>query len=345
MQSKEERISQNNVIIKTCYWTDLIYLSMRLIFMIIFFIGGYNELGFISLGSVIIYTLFSLLIKFKKYYLYVLGCGNEFLVYSILGTIFAGSAPGFYLNIVGLSIVSFFTVYFSIKKRPLHTAITWTVMSIIICLGLHIYCIFKEPITPLTVWVNSVLFAIHIVVVFGFIIGYLLIFTKYAMNLEEKIKKESRIDQLTKIANRYDLFNYLDTIEDKNDYALAMFDIDDFKTVNDTFGHSCGDFILKTIADIVKEHSEGYFLSRYGGEEFIIIAKINDDINSVYNHLDFLRELIKKNDFYFNGNIIKITISFGIEKYHDNITDEKWIVEADNKLYVSKRTGKNKITM
>ena len=345
MQSKEERISQNNVIVKTCYTTDLVYLSMRLVFMILFFIAGAYILAYISLGSVIIYILYSLLIKNRKYYLYALGCGNEFIIYSILGTIFGGAGAGFYLNIVGLSIVSFFTVYFSIKKRPLHTAVSWTVMSVLICLGLHLYCIFNEPYYHFDKWLTAILFAIHIVVVFGFIIGYLLIFTRYAMNLEEKIKNESRVDQLTKVANRYDLFNYLDTIENKQDYSLAMFDIDDLKVVNDTYGHVCGDYILKAIAEIASQHSNDYFVSRYGGEEFIVIAKTDGNDDIIYKHLDSLREKIKEHEFNFNGNIIRTTISVGIEKYHDDISIEKWIDLADNKLYVSKKTGKNKITM
>ena len=346
MQSIEEKKTQNNVIVKTCYMTDLAYAIIRLICIPIFFIVGANILAYISIGSVVIYILYLLLLKYKKYYLYALACGNEFIIYASVITILSGFSTGFYLNIVGLSIVSFFTVYFSFKERKISGSVKWTITSLLICIGLQIYCTFG-PIyySDFPVWAVSVLFGINLVVVFEFIIFYLLIFTKYAMTLENKIKNESRVDQLTKISNRYDLFNYLDSIENKTDYALSIFDIDDFKKVNDTYGHVCGDYILKEIANIIKTNCNESFVSRYGGEEFIIITKIYGDINTAYELLEKIRNLIANNKFEFENQAINITISVGIEKYDSDITIEKWIDLADSKLYRSKESGKNKTTM
>ena len=345
MQSIEEKKHQNDVIVKTCYTTDIVYLGIRLLCMIIFFIANAFILAYVSLGSIIIYLLFSLLIKNKKYYLYALGCGFEFILYSSIATILCGFAAGFYLNIIGLSIVSFFTVYFSLKERKIGSAVTWTIMSIFICLGLHIYCSLVEPYYHFEKWVTTVFFGIHIIIVFSFIIGYLMIFTKYALTLENKIKNESRVDQLTKVSNRYDLFNYLESIEDKSNYSLAILDIDDFKKINDTYGHICGDYILKEIAKIAKLNSDNSFVSRYGGEEFIVIVKTDGNKDIAYNILERIRTIIENNNFIFENQNIKITISVGIETYHDDILNEKWIDLADEKLYVSKGTGKNKITM
>lgn len=345
MQSLEERKSQNNVIIKTCSITDIIYFSIRIFFMILFFIAKAYIAAYISLGAAIIYLLLSLLIKNKKYYVYALVCGFEFLIYPAILTVLTGFETGFYLNIIGICIVSFFTVYFSLKERSIKVAVRYTVLAIMTCLGLHLYCTLNEPYYFLDRWFIIVSFGVNLLIVFAFIIGYLVIFTKYALKLENKIKNESRIDQLTKLSNRYDLYNYLETIEDKINYSLAILDIDDFKKVNDTYGHVCGDFILKEIANIAKNNSEGSFVSRYGGEEFIVIVRTDQDENKAYNHLENIRSIIEKNNFNFEGKNIKITISIGIEKYHDEISNEKWIDLADSKLYVSKENGKNRITM
>ncbi len=345
MQSIEEKKSQNNVIVKTCYYTDLVYFCIRLIFLVLFLIAEAYILAYVSLGSLLIYGLYSLLIKNKKYYDYALGCGFEFIGYSIICTVFAGMAPGFYLNIVGLSIVSFFTVYFSLREKRTSAAVSWTIMSIGICLALLLYCTLTDTYYNFSKWINFTMLAIHIVIVFAFIIAYLSIFTKYALSLENKIKNESRIDQLTKISNRYDLFNYLESIEDKNNYSLAIFDIDDFKSVNDTYGHVCGDYILKEIAKIIKVNADGGFVSRYGGEEFIVIVRTDGVDDKAFNQLEKIRKIIENNNFKFGKDTIHITISVGIESYHSDITNEKWIDIADSKLYKSKEAGKNRTTM
>ena len=161
----------------------------------------------------------------------------------------------------------------------------------------YIYCSLVEPYYHFEKWITSIFFGIHIVIVFAFIIGYLMIFTKYAVTLENKIKNESRVDQLTKLSNRYDLFNYLESIDDKFNYSLAILDIDDFKKINDTYGHICGDYILKEIARISKQNSTDCFVSRYGGEEFIVIVKTLKDSSIAYNQLERIRSIIENNDF------------------------------------------------
>ena len=300
---------------------------------------------FVSLASVLFYALYLILLKHKKFYYYAWACGLEFIIYPSVAPILVGFSSGFYLNIVAITIVSFFTVYFSLKERKITQAVFFTIGCALVVLGLHINGALQEPPYLLDKWLSTTLFGIHVIVMFSFIIAYLLIFTKYAMTLENKIKSESRIDQLTKVANRHDLFNYLETIEDKRDYALAIFDIDDFKKVNDTYGHVCGDFILRELANIAKLNLYNSFLARYGGEEFVVIVKTDGEDDIAFSQLEKIRYLIENNDFNFEGRTVRITISIGIERFHGDISNERWIDLADEKLYQSKASGKNKITM
>lgn len=345
MQSLEEKKQQNNVIVKTCYTTDIAYFSIRFLCMVLFLIGGCYPMVFVSLGSVVLYLILLGLLKIKKYYAYALICGLEFIIYPSVATILVGFSSGFYLNIVAITIVSFFTIYFSIKERKVTKAVRFSIFSALVVFGLHINGALQEPPYLLDKWLSTALFGIHVIVMFSFIIAYLLIFTKYAMTLENKIKSESRIDQLTKVSNRHDLFNYLETIEDKRDYALAIFDIDDFKKVNDTYGHVCGDFILRELANIAKLNLYNSFLARYGGEEFVVIVKTDGEDDIAFSQLEKIRYLIENNDFNFEGRTVKITISIGIERFHGDISNERWIDLADEKLYQSKASGKNKTTM
>lgn len=344
MQSLEEKKHHFSVIVKTCYITAIVYICFRLLYLIYFLIAQAWILVYIDIASIIIYGLCFLVIKLKKYKLYTLICGNEFLISMSAFTILGGFETGFHLCIIGLCIVSFFTVYFSTIKRNINNAITWTILSFLVYIGIYYYSSSHANYYNLDHWIVVSLFTINAIAAFAFIAAYMIIFTRYAMGLENRIINESRIDRLTQISNRNDMYNYLDSIEDKNGYALAIFDIDDFKKINDFHGHVFGDFILKEVARIATDTLKDYFVCRYGGEEFIVIAKI-DDMNNVFNSLDKYRLAIEKNKFEFNNMSAHLTITTGLTEYKDDISIEKWIDLADEKLYKGKNSGKNQIVM
>ncbi len=341
MQSIEEKKAYYRVIKGTCYATCLIYLLLHIIYLTFCLISKTYILVWLNVCSIIIYSLFPLLIRKGKYFLYALLCGNEFLIFMSVSTILSGFETGYFLCIVGIGIVSFFTTYFT-KKRDIHNSIIWNCLSLFICLGLFFYCSFNKPYYELDKWLVITLFTIHLVVVFTFIIAYFLIILNYATKLEERIINESRIDRLTQIHNRNALYMYLESISDKRDYALAIFDIDDFKKFNDSYGHIVGDFVLRDVARVAKEFLKDSFVARYGGEEFIVVMKMNNDFNSVYNVIEDLRKVMEKNEFLYNDLKLKLTITTGLKQYQDNLEIDEWINQADKLLYQGKNSGKNK---
>lgn len=345
MQSLEEKRAQGNVIVKTCYATDVIYLSFHIFYAIIFLIAKLDILSYINLGSIAIYLLLIILLKKGKFAYYAYICGFEFMVFMSLATIFTGFNTGFHFLIIALCVVSFFSTYFSRLSRDVSKAIKWTGLSLIVYLGLLFYSVFNNPYYPLDKWVSVTLYAFHATLLFLFICFYLLIFIKYAITLENKIINESRTDNLTRLPNRYEMFNYLDSITDKNGYSLAIFDIDDFKKINDTYGHLCGDYILKELSLISKNNVTDSFIARYGGEEFIVISNVNNDDKKAFDIIDELRKKVENNYFEYEDKRLCITISAGIEIYKDNKPINKWIEDADIKLYEAKKTGKNKTIM
>ena len=197
------------------------------------------------------------------------------------------------------------------------------------------------PVYPAQMWLKVVLYAMNLVSIFAFIVVYLSTFLRYAINLENRIITESRTDKLTQLHNRYDLYNYVGTLVDKSDYALSMFDIDDFKVVNDEYGHLCGDEILKEIAQIAMDLFADDFVSRYGGEEFIVISRMDGDIKNAIEQVEAFRKTVEEHEFRFNNRIIKLTITIGLAAYDSEETIEEWIGKADKKLYFGKNSGKN----
>lgn len=161
------------------------------------------------------------------------------------------------------------------------------------------------------------------------------------------LKKNNRIDGLTHMYNRkyfdkeFDGVlkkQYKNFIHDKPSY-LCMYDIDNFKNINDTYGHDFGDEVIKAIAAVSKKeikHKGKAF--RYGGEEFILIIKnINEE--EVLQIAENIRQAVENLSF---RNQYKVTISIGLTVVEEN--KEVTFKKVDEKLYISKKTGKNRIT-
>ena len=169
--------------------------------------------------------------------------------------------------------------------------------------------------------------------------------TQQVQVLEEK----STIDSLTKVYNRGALSTYLIdlcsiTTLNYETYMLIL-DIDDFKKINDSFGHVAGDKILIFISNVLKKTlRDGDKIFRYGGEEFIIILnKIDENYsNKIGNRI---LKSISENNLIYKGEDITVTASIGVTKFQLDDTPDSFITRADKALYISKNNGKNQLTM
>ncbi len=342
MQSAIEKKEYYKVIIKTCYIANISYLLTHILYLILFLVSKVYPLVYVNIVSIVLYILFFYVLKKKKYYPYALMCGNEILIYMSIASIYVGFDSGFHLCIIGLCVVSFFSTYFAKVRSKIGNSIIWCSLSFAIVMGLFIYSVLNNSIYQIDRWLEITLYVFHTMAIFAFIAVYLSTFLRYAIKLENRIMLESRTDKLTQLHNRYDLYNYVDLLEDKNDYVLAMFDIDDFKVVNDEYGHICGDHMLVEVAEIAKNNSSDDFVSRFGGEEFIVITKIDD--NAV-NKIDDIRRKIEEHIFKFEDKSIHATITIGVSKYDEGMSVDDWIMRADKRLYEGKTSGKNKVVM
>ena len=120
-------------------------------------------------------------------------------------------------------------------------------------------------------------------------------------------------------------------------------DIDDFKLINDNYGHNYGDYVLKTVAKLMKEELSEEIVCRWGGGEFLVIGKNKNNENEAYEKIERVRKLIKEYNFSYEGTDIILTITGGVALYQKGQSVEKWIETADQKLYEGKNSGKNRI--
>lgn len=322
---------------RTCYTANIAYLILRIFYLILFLVSQLYVLVWIDAGTIVFYLLCFILLKKKKYYPYALLCGNEFLAFVIAMTLLIGFSTGFHFYLLGLSVVSFFTTYFS-KQNNIKGSIFWAGLSLIIYLVLYFVASFNPPRFEIDKWLEMTLFATHVVLAFVFVVFYLVVFLKYALSLESKIINESRTDELTQISNRYGLYDFFSQNDDKTSKVLALFDIDDFKVINDKHGHIAGDYVLGKVAEITTGVLKDSFVCRYGGEEFVIVM----DKDNYFEKLENLRKSIEREIFEYDGVPFKITITIGTAVYRKDMTLEKWVSIADEKMYIGKKTGKNK---
>lgn len=170
-------------------------------------------------------------------------------------------------------------------------------------------------------------------------------------DLSEKVKvleQTSNLDPLTKVFNRRALISYLKSIcsnkETPHILHVLMIDIDNFKTINDNYGHIAGDKILIFIANILKKTlRDGDKIFRFGGEEFTITINRNtDEMSESIAHR--LLKLISSNNLIYMGEKISVTASIGMTKYLKGDTPDTLISRADKALYISKHSGKNMVS-
>lgn len=169
--------------------------------------------------------------------------------------------------------------------------------------------------------------------------------SKYEEN--RQLKEMIDIDPLTKIYNRRFINFQLETVlkefeEFELPFGVMFIDIDHFKNVNDTYGHSVGDEILKVIAKTISNNIRPYdVVGRFGGEEFIVILKRVD--MDVLKMVSERIRILSQNSYYIHeGKPISVTISVGATLYDGSETINQIIARADKLMYKSKTTGRNK---
>ena len=201
---------------------------------------------------------------------------------------------------------------------------------------------------PLNVELNKMndlfkIFALLLFILLSIVYIIIYYFVKELNKKDEKLMDKANKDALTRTFNRH-VFNkdMEDIIESKNSLTryLMILDIDHFKKVNDTYGHSVGDTILielcQTISTIIRDTDKLY---RIGGEEFAILS-IQTDREDEIKFANRLREEVKSKNF---ENIGTITISIGITQQQDGDSYKTLFERADKALYNAKRSGRDNV--
>jgi diguanylate cyclase (GGDEF)-like protein len=326
---------------------DISFLVVHIAMFFIFRSCGVTPMVRFNLFSIVFYIVMLGVIARGELFYFTLGTYLEVVLHMTAAVCFVGTGAGFQVTLVGINILLFYAEYVArcLKERyilsdPLAAG------GMVVYLAGIVYSYYCPPRYPLPPQMNFYLQLLWGVVVFFITIAFLRLFVYFTFNSEEILSRKMTHDKLTGLPNRYYMNNYLSVATEKEymkHFWVAMADIDNFKSINDTYGHNCGDMVLQTVADLLREGCEGAELCRWGGEEFLMVGKLDGDRHAHIGRLERIRRSIEEHPLWYEEQKLKVTITVGISRYEEGLSLNEWINLADQKLYEGKQTGKNKV--
>ena len=319
--------------------------------IVIFLLAGVLPLVRFNCLSVIIYIFCFVLCRFghimPAYFSIVL----EVTVYTIVSTYYVGLKCGTYCFLFSIvPIIIYFGCNLYTGKSRLNIVLM-LILNFITFIILYTRFSQEGPMYDLAPGYTLVLVLYS---AFAMIFSTIFYNAMYIYSSENKLsileKKNEQLsadaheDALTSLLNRrgfLPLVKALMKSDEERTFCIAFCDLDDFKRVNDSYGHEAGDEVLKHVTTTIREELPGCDICRWGGEEFVILLK-DCDILAAKAKVERLRKTIESNPTSFFGKQIFVTITIGLEEYQTGYGEpEQVIKKADERMYYGKQHGKN----
>lgn len=165
-----------------------------------------------------------------------------------------------------------------------------------------------------------------------------------------QLAEAARADPLTGLLNRRGFIEEAETEVQRfhrngRPFSIVLGDVDHFKRINDTYGHACGDYVLRRVADIARERLRDVDrAARWGGEEFIFLLPETETQGAAFL-ADKLRNIIADSNFQFEGESVNLTMTFGVASFRRTENLDGCIARADTAMYHGKKAGRNKVML
>lgn len=353
--SKETKIKHRSITSYVKAGTTLANTAVLLLhafFTIFFSITNTTALFYFNIGSVVLYAFAYILLYYNKSEIYSILVNAEVFVFMIFATVCLGWEYGFQQYCIVFVVSLLFTDYSISSEHKLKKSTIAMILTIIVVFfALRLWTYFTKPIYVIPGDLHKEIFYIgNCAIAFAFLVFYSYLYSQTVFRLEKALVDIATKDALTGLYNRrkmHDLLNAMSELlatTSSNQICIAMLDIDNFKKINDTYGHDAGDQVLKSLAGILLEkqtESEGFQACRWGGEEFLVFYRKQRTNDEVVNEFEQLRKRISETEIVCNETKINITVTTGLAFYQEGTSITDTIKIADENLYKGKTSGKN----
>lgn len=310
-----------------------------------------------NLAVTVFYTYFAMVLSVKEKYLVIyISIFVEVLFYASMATLLVGWDWGFMFYTVGLIPASFYLSYTlpGMERKVFVPVLTSTGVGICY-IAIDVASRYSTPVYSAGIpeMVVSCFHYFNTILIFVMLVSFSTLFAlelRYMQRLTERkndrLEEIAYYDPLTGLLNRRSMDKYLRTVWNKasaeKPFCLLMVDIDDFKKVNDTYGHDFGDRVLKTVSALISGNvRETDYICRWGGEEFLVLLRTS--MEYAREIAEFIRCSVEEETVCNDAVQIQVSITIGIAQYHVGATVQSLIQEADERLYYGKRHGKNQV--
>ncbi|MCR5253371.1 MAG: GGDEF domain-containing protein [Treponema sp.] len=308
-----------------------------------FYILGLFPFAVLNSFSTLFYAAVLLLFK-KNNDAYIIFTYFEIISFSFVSELFAGGSLCYIFYVIGMISVVFYLLPPKKRMKHIFQGIGIAYAIAIYYVYLKKICIFPEYAPLVQKYAGQIGFLNLCITLFTlFYISNLYIFELNTAS--DKLNYFSNHDLLTGLFNRrfFEHIMQRNKTENENEYTIAIFDIDDYKKVNDTYGHQAGDAVLRVVSGLIeKTAGNEYVCVRWGGEEFILYMPQTRG-EKAYELLDALRVRIGTTFIEVDDQKIRVTVTVGMCSASDLTDYENIIRKADEKLYYGKRNGKNQV--
>lgn len=337
-----------------CYAFAFVHIAIT----VRFYSLHYTILYVYNFLSVIFYLVIGTVLPNKeKFYTAYLCCFIEILIHSPLATLLAGWEWGYMIYILALIPVAFYLSYSTVQfGRNMVKPFVFTFIAMCIFILTRILSVYIEPIYTWRIYDKNLTIAYNLNsgLAFLMLILFSVLFTIEIQRNEARLESQNRIlsdvsskDPLTGLLNRRSmdihLNEALELFKSKGKvFSVIIGDIDDFKMVNDTYGHTVGDEVLINVANIICSNiPEDAKVCRWGGEEILIL--IHSSVQTAAPIAENIRKAISNSRTQAGDAVIGITMTFGMAEYQSGYAMTKLISAADKNLYKGKNEGKNRV--
>ena len=330
-------------IVKLSYFINVMLLTFVVAMIFVFAHYGVTYMVYHSIPTAILYVVYFLILRKGLLDLYTMVVYITITIYMVATTICLGYSAGFHLYCMSLIPLTFYMEYLG---RKLNTRCMNPMRMSFVLIAAYligtVFVIIRGPVYETNSFFLSFCMVLNALAVFCFLIVFSKLSHKTILESENKLSDMAHMDQLTGLYNRRYVIEHLDQLEHDGDARrwIALVDIDDFKHINDRYGHNCGDYVLVEVARIMREICRDCVISRWGGEEFLIVTQGTAMDDSI---LDELRRTVDHKPLSFQGTELAVTITVGVSHFQAERSLDSWIQDADAKMYVGKNSGKNQV--